>query len=265
MTEVHAGLEVTVLEHVTVEVGLGPDAMVGCSFHVAGVKHHAGIQLQGHAAIGLIGLDDAQLLVILVQGVLLVVIVLGVTGSFVLVAVVPHVSQFPVPEVHAGGPVEVIRDTALDIGQDAQHIAAHAEVVDVRGLVGPIVVRIVHIGQRGGSIEAPEAVQRVSHIRCRCIDAHARHQILGVIGQIKTHTVAVGEVRAFPADLVEGIRVGGAVAIIIDVSKETCLEAVIHRISGRGQYAEAPASLDFLLFFLLGEGYQGSRCQQKNG
>ena len=257
VTEIGAGLQVALVKDIAVEVSLGPDTLVGGSLDVTGVVHKTGVQLKCKTAV-LFGLRDNALSgEEVIQGGVCVVI-----ASFVayLYAVILHGAKVPLPEVHAGSPVEVRDNLALEVGKDTQHLAAHAVVVDVgkggiRGGGGNCLV-LVTVGPYvvvlgcGRTVEAPQAVQGVCHVGYRCVHAHVGDKVLGVIRKVKTHAVAVGEVRAFPAYLVEGIRISGTVTIIINVTKGTCLETVVNRISCSGQQAEAPAFFHFFLLFL---------------
>ena len=242
------------VQDISVQIGFRPDTPVGGRLDVAGIEHQTGIQFQRVTAILLVFPDDTQFLIIPEQGVFLAVIVL-VAGSLVGKAGIAHVTDFPVPEVDAGRPVQVVRDPALEIGQETEHVAAHTEIVDIGLLVGPIVVRVVHAGQRGRAVEAPEAVERVPHIGGGSVDTHAGNQILGVIAQVETHAVALGEIGNFPADLVQRVRVRGTVAIVVDVAEGTGLEAVVNREGRSRKQAEAPAFLYFLLLFLRKSSY----------
>ena len=253
------------LQHVAVQVGLRPNTFVRSGLDVTGVVHHAGVQLQGQAAVFLVRLDSAQFHILVVQGDggVVVLLFLGflVHGN----AIVAHAAHSPPPEVDAGGPVQVRNNLTLEVGQYAEHVSAHAIVIHVFGAaysgkvtVGPEGV-ILH-GSR--AVETPERIQRVAHISDGSVYTHVGNEILGVVCQIETHTVAIGEVRTFPADFVERIRIGGTVSIIINVTEGAGLEAVVLGISGRGQYAKAPAFLHFFLLLLC--RCSDARKQQHN-
>ena len=262
VTEIDAGFQVALVHDIAVQVGLRPDTPVRSGFHVAGIVNETGIQLQGLSAGGLIGIDDAQFLIILVQGVLLVIELL-VRGALRFVSGILHVPQLPVPEIDAGGPVQMVHDTALDIGQHTQHVPAHAEIIDAGGLVGPILgVGFVQMGQGSAAVESPKAVQGVVHISDRRIDTHVGDQILGVVGEVQAHAVAVREIGGLPADLVKRIRIGTPVSIVVYISEGSCLETVVNGIGGSRKEAEAPACLHFLLFLLCGKGEHRSCGKQ---
>ena len=265
IAEIDAGLQVAVVEDVSVQVGFDPHTFVRGSLHVAGVVHQAGVELEGVAAGSLVGGDGADFLITLIQG---GVDVIQALARILVLLALAHVPHLPVPEVDAGGPVEVVGDAALDIGQHAEHLAAQAIIVDgaveiVRlslrdSLVGPKVVVL----QGLGAVEAPEVVHRIVHIGDGGIHAHIGNQILGVISQIEAG-LALRKVGGFPADLMDGIRIGGAVTVVIDVAEGAVLETVVDRIGGARKDAHAPAGLHFLFLLLGGEERYG--CHEGEG
>ena len=179
VAEVCAGLEVAVVQHVSVQIGLRPDTLVRSSLDVAGVIHHTCVDFEGVAAFGFIGVDGVDGLICLVES------DIGVVGILVLGAL-SHVSHLPVPEIEAGSPVEIVGDASLHVGEGAEHLAAHAIVVDAV-LVAvkpgmkhcPLLVRPeVIVLQSRSSVEAPEVVHGIVDVCYGCIEAHAGHKIL---------------------------------------------------------------------------------------
>ena len=178
VTEICASLQVSVIEDVSVQISLSPDAVVGSSLDVTGVIHQTGIDFQGGAAVCLVCLDGANRFVLVEQRNRLVVILLFAVLVKVHTGIL-HFAKGPVPEVDAGGPVQIVRDTALNIGKNAEHIAAHSVVVEIvitnQGIpVGPHIIVL----NGSGTVEAPETVQGVGHISHGCVHTHTGNQIL---------------------------------------------------------------------------------------
>ena len=129
VTEIDASLEVLLANHIAVQVSLGPDTAVRCSFHVTGVVHQAGVDLQCGTAVLFCSRDDVVVYQESVKGG--VGVVLTHAAVVLFHAVVLHVTDLPVPDIHTGGPVQVVSKAALEIGKDTEHIAAHAVIVHV--------------------------------------------------------------------------------------------------------------------------------------
>ena len=222
--------------------GVGPQAAAGRGLGVAAVVRQAGAPGAGHAAVELVGRDEAQVLVPFEEALLERKLFQGVTVEFV---------EDEVAEVIAELPVELAEDLSRKVEFADRHLAAHLVVARRQG--GVVIGRV--------AAEAVEVIGLLVGILCGEGEADA--------GDQETVVVAQGiELRTFqvPGGLrIDGLpRVGipAFAAEVIDAALDTEPHAHVRVVAQDREAASREAGPGFLRGGrLLREGAQG-QCQQ---
>ena len=224
--------------------GVGPDAAGGSVLHVAVVKRKAGAPGARHAALVLVGFNEAQVLVPGEQGLSVREVPQVVAGELVKDEILEVVAEFP---------EEMLRDLASEVELAIRHHAAQfvvgrGEVRIVEGLVAVETKEIkgLLVGELGSEREA---------------DARDQEPVV-VAEHIELRTFR--EPGSFHIKLLTRIGIPVSLAEIIDIGEGTQLEAFVLVEGNDRKTAEREARLsDFLGIVVLSRRRKGERQKDK--
>ena len=215
-----------------------------------------------------VGIEPAVLLVGLDQAVFHIErIERGVgNGGVVVYLVEIDATDAIVQDAQSDIPIPTAGDVTLKVGTEAENVALHL-VERRREIRGILLVNPFGMEHALVTVVAIEIAQGIRHIAQIHTKTMVGDKILGIVCQPE-QCVVLGGIGRFDIEGMDILRIGGAVAKVIDVAQRAILESQVGIERDAGQRPEGPSGTNILLLFLLrllGGSIETIKCQHTYG